>query len=412
MHIGFISQLFAPEVGACINRVSGLCEHWHRNGHEITAVTAYPNYPTGRVAKEYHWKLWAKDTNGAGYQVCRYWHWPAPNSGVVKRTVSQLSFASSVLVGGLWDLRKCDVLVVTSPPIFQALPAMFLGRLKNTPWVYDMRDPVVETAKRLGMVGDGWRYRCLRAVEGACYRSCASVVTVTKSFTEMLEREGVDRDKVSLIPNGADLQWADAVEIDREAVRAELDMKDQFVVAYIGTHGVTQGVEAIAEAAEVLRHDDSISFLLVGDGALKEAIVRRTEQRGLSNIRFQAPQPRQEVAKLYAAADLAVVSLRPDPFLENFIPSKMFEIMAAGRPILGAVRGEAREILEQSGAAVICEPGDPESIAQGIIQAKNEGHRLEERGRAGRRFVEKHYDRKLLAERYEQLLKRIVAESV
>ena len=408
MHIGFISQLFPPEVGACMNRVSRLCHYWREMGHQVTVLTAYPNYPTGIVPPEYHWKLRVAEQLDNGTQVRRYWHLPAATEGVVKRTVGHLSFAASALAGGLRDLRNCDVLVVTSPPVLQVISAMSLGWLLHKPWIYDMRDPMLQAAAQLGIVSEGFLYRRMRAMEKAFYRRCASVVVVTRSFIDLVAADGVSPDKIAFIPNGADLAWVDSVITDRQATRQQLGLDDKFTVAYIGTHGITQGVEYLAQAAKLLAAREDVQFLFVGGGCNKQKTQQWAQAHNLRNVQLLDGPPRQRAIQIYAAVDLPVVCLQPHKFLHSFVPSKMFEIMATGRPILGAVNGEARAILEQSGAAILCEPGNPESIAQSIITALENYDQLAERGAAGRRFVEENYNRAVLAREYEQLLTAVV----
>ena len=411
MHIGLISQLFPPEVGACMNRVSSLCHYWRQMGHQVTVVTAYPNYPTGIVPPEYHWKLRVAERLNDGTAVRRYWHLTAPTKGVARRTLGHLSFAASAFAGGLRDLRKCEVLVVTSPPVLQVIAAMHLGTVLRKPWIYDMRDPWLQEAAQLGVLSEGFLYRRMRAMEKAFYRRCARVVVVARSFIDLVTADGIGRDKIAFIPNGADLAWIDSVPTDRQVTRQELGLDGKFTVAYVGTHGLTQGVEFLAQAADLLDGREDVRFLFVGGGCNKEGIQQWTQDHNLNNVQFLDVQPRERVIQLYAAADLAVVCLHPHQFLHNFVPSKMFEIMATGRPILGAVNGEAREILEQSGAAILCEPGNPESIAEGIVTALRNYDQLAEQGARGRRFVEENYDRAALASQYEQLLVNTVNQA-
>ena len=391
-----------------MNRVATLCHHWRQAGHEVTVVTAYPNYPTGIVPREYARKLRVVEELDDGTQVRRYWHLAAPTEGVARRTLSHISFAAAAFAAGLRDLRKCDVLVVTSPPVVQVASAMCLGALLRKPWVYDMRDPMLQAAAHLAVVSRGFLYRRMRAMERAFYRRCAAVVVVTRSYIDLVAADGIDRDKIVFIPNGADLAWLDSVATDRQATRAELGVGDKLAVAYIGTHGVTQGVEYLAHAAQLLADRDDIHFLFVGGGCNKSRIQQWAQEQKLNNVQFLDTQPRERVIQLYAAVDLPVVSLRPERFMHKFLPSKMFEIMGTGRPILGAINGEARELLERSGAGIACEPGNPESIAQGIITAVENRGRLTEWGANGRCFVEQNYGRAALAREYEQLLTEVV----
>ncbi len=394
-----------------MNRVSSLCHHWREMGHEITVLTAYPNYPTGVVPPQYHWKLRVAEELDDGTQVRRYWHLAAPTEGVVKRTLSHLSFAGAAFVGGLRDLRRCDVLVVSSPPVLQLMSAMYLGWVLDKPWIYDMRDPTLQAAAHLRVVSEGFLYRRMRAMEKAFYRRCAAVVVVAQSFRDLVMADGADPDKTVFIPNGADLAWVDSIPVDPQATRQQLGLDDKFTVAYIGTHGIMQGAEFIAQAAKLLDGQDDIQFLFVGGGCNKERIKQWAEAEELDNVHFMDIQPRERVIQMYSAVDLPVVSMEPHEFLGKFLPSKMFEIMAARQPMLAAVHGEARQLLKQSGAAILCEPGNPESIAQGILAAQKEHDQLAQLGLRGRQFVEENYDRATLAKQYEQLLTDVVSRT-
>jgi glycosyltransferase involved in cell wall biosynthesis len=183
------------------------------------------------------------------------------------------------------------------------------------------------------------------------------------------------------------------------------------VVSYIGTHGISHGLDAVLDAAAECRDDPEIVFLFVGEGAEKARLVERAAAGALSNVRFVPAQPLEQIADYYAASDACLVPLRAIDQFAGFIPSKMFEIMASGRPIIGALEGEARDILARSGAALLVRPEDSRGLAQAVRRLRSDPGLAERLGAQGRAFVKQHYSRPLLALRYERLLRRAVRPS-
>jgi glycosyltransferase involved in cell wall biosynthesis len=214
------------------------------------------------------------------------------------------------------------------------------------------------------------------------------------------------RGKLAVVPNGADTALFSPA-VDGHATRAALGLDGRFVVAYVGSHGLSHGLGAVLDAAA--RQPD-LTYLLVGDGANRDRLVAERDRRGLANVRMLPSAPKGDVPGLYAAADVCLVPLRDIPIFETFVPSKLFEALAAGRPVVGAVRGEARAILERSGGALLAEPEDGSSIAAAVDRLRANPALRAELGRRGRAFVEQHYDRNALAARYLTLLNEVVSE--
>ncbi|GBL19501.1 putative colanic acid biosynthesis glycosyl transferase WcaI [Anaerolineaceae bacterium] len=234
------------------------------------------------------------------------------------------------------------------------------------------------------------------------------MVTVTEGFRLRLLARGLPPEKVVTITNGAAIESFTPGPRDN-AVRTELGLAGKFVVGYIGAHGISQGLELVLQAAQRLRDDADIVFLLVGEGARKRALLELREKLRLNNVIMLPAQAHQRVREYYCASDVCVVPLRQLALFGTFIPSKMFEIMACAVPVIGAVEGEAREILERSGGARLITPEDDVALADAVRWFKLHPGESRLMGAAGRAFVTAHYDRQVLADRYAGALQALLA---
>jgi glycosyltransferase involved in cell wall biosynthesis len=234
-------------------------------------------------------------------------------------------------------------------------------------------------------------------------------VTVTHAFAENIAARGIDRAKLQVIPNGVDLEsFRPEPEPAEPALRAELGLADKIVMLYCGAHGISHALGRVLEVAAKLRSEPAIHFLFVGEGAEKDALVARARELQLANVTFLPGVPRDAVPALYRASDVCLVPLRAVPLFRCFIPSKMFEILACGRPVLASLEGEAAQILEASGAALVVPPEDVDALAAAVTRlATDPGLRAALAAR-GRPYVAEHFDRTCLAARYLEVLEAAV----
>jgi glycosyltransferase involved in cell wall biosynthesis len=406
--IAFICQYFVPEIGAPSARVSELCREWARQGHDVTVVTGVPNHPTGIVPPEYRGAIFRRERLD-GVTVFRNWLYATPNEGFVKRTLSHLSFMLSSMVLTTPRLKGYDVVVVSSPAFFAVISAWFVSRVRRIPYVFEVRDLWPGIFIELGVLQNRTMIRILEALEMFLYRRAARVVVVTHAFRDILVRRGLDAAHVVTITNGVDCDAFRPGPRDNQ-IRRDYDLAGRFVVLYIGAHGISQALSAVLTSARQLDDDPQVVFVFVGEGAEKRMLMEKAARSGLTNVRFVAGQPKELMAAWYAAADAVLVPLRNIPLFETFIPSKMFEIMACARPIVGSVRGEARAILERSGAAILVDPEDAAGIANAIRALRGDPSLGQRLGESGRRFVEAHYDRQILAREYLDLLAAVTAK--
>jgi hypothetical protein len=359
MKILFLTDNFPPEVNAPATRTYQHCRAWVEAGAEVTVVTGFPNFPSGKVFPGYR-NVPLHVESVEGIRVIRVWTYMAPNAGFLRRTLDYASFAASASAVGYW--LDFDVLVATSPQFFTAVAGSVVGMLKGRPWVFELRDIWPDSIVATGAMRPGFAIQALERLELDLYRSADLVVSVTDAFKADLVRRGIPEAKIRVVPNG--IHAADFAAAERVGPRPR-EPGEPFRVGYLGTHGLAHGLDVVFGAAELLR-DDGVEFVLVGDGADKSRLAELAGRLGLPNVRLLPPVPRQEVAATLAEMDAMLVPLRDTPTFRNVIPSKIFEAAAARRPIVLGVRGEAESLVLGFGAGLAYTPEDAAGLADAV----------------------------------------------
>jgi glycosyltransferase involved in cell wall biosynthesis len=399
MRIAVYSHYFLPEIGAPSARIGDFARQWLADGHEVHVATCFPNHPTGRVYPGYSLRRYQHESL-QGINVHRSWTYVTPNKGILKKTLGHATFWGSAAFSSTRRIPAPACAIGTSPTFFAAMAARTCARKHRVPYIMEVRDLWPAIFVDLGVIRNRAVIRALEVWEMNLYRTAARIVTVTESFRQNLIKRGLPPTKVVTITNGADTDYWQPVSEGAEALRRELGLQGQFVVLYIGAHGISQGLGAVIKVAERLRSERGLRFLFVGEGADKDKLSAEVNRLGLSNVSFLDPVNKARVRDFYAMADLSLVPLRNIPLFDTFIPSKMFEIMAVGRPILASVRGEAADILRRSGGALVVEPEDDAGLAQALLNLREDSATRDQMGRQGRAFVEAHFSRQELARRY------------
>jgi glycosyltransferase involved in cell wall biosynthesis len=397
MRILWVAQWFPPDLGALPARITEMANVWAEQGHDVTVLTAFPHHPLGEVPPQYRGRVVVHEQWGA-VRVIRCWLLALPNRRMWQRTICQLSFGVTALLLGIWRTGRPDVVLVSSPPFFTIPAAWLMARLRRRPFVFEVRDLWPAVFVEMGVMKRGIAYRILEAMEEFFYRAADRVVVVTRAFREDLVTRRVDRAKIAVIPNGADLDIYARADVEPR-YRQVLGGTDKILVTFVGTHGVATGLDQILDAAELLRDDPRFAFAFVGEGAERDRLIASASKRGLSNVIFHHAVAKEEVPHVYASSDVCIVCLKPVPFLEKFIPSKIFEIIASGRPVIAALAGEAAEIVHEAGHIVVA-PGDAAAIARELRALADDDGRVAEMVCKGRAYVAEHFDRRMLARRY------------
>lgn len=404
MRILFLSHYFPPEVNAPATRTWEHCRRWVAAGHDVTVVTCAPNHPRGKVYPGYRNRLWQRESRD-GIRVVRLWTFLSANEGFLLRTTNYVSFMIACVLAAPF-LPKADVVLTTSPQFFNGLAGWPVALLKRCPWVLEIRDLWPDSILAVGAIRNRVIIGMLEALERLAYRKAARIVSVTDAFKDHITDRGACPDDVHVIKNGVDPEFFQVA--DREDPElAELGLENRFVAAYFGTHGMAHHLVTVLEAAERLRAEDGIRFLLVGDGAERARLVHERDRRGLRNVVMLEQQPKERMPALWQCTDVSLVLLRDSPLFETVIPSKIFESLAMERPIVLGVRGESRELLQESGAAVFIEPEDSAALAEWVRELAMNRERCREMGRQGRDFVKAHFNRDVWAARYLAMLREL-----
>src|SRR3984957_21057237 len=240
-----ITGNFVPEQKASARRSYEHCRRWVKQGVNVTVITTVPNFPLGRPQPPYRNRLYMQEMMN-GIRVIRVWSFLAPNKGVILRALDFASFALSGFIAGLF--QKPDIIVATSPQLLTAVAGHLLGRVKKCPWVFEVRDLWPESITAVGAMKEGLMMRFLRHVEKTLYGSAERIVTVTEPMRLQLAARGVPAEKVGVVPNGADLERL-IPRIRNPRVAARLKLEGKFIIAYVGTHGLAQGLEEVIKAA-------------------------------------------------------------------------------------------------------------------------------------------------------------------
>ncbi|HWQ35560.1 MAG TPA: glycosyltransferase family 4 protein [Blastocatellia bacterium] len=409
MRITFLCQYFPPEMGAPSARTYEHARHWAALGHEVTVITGFPNHPTGIIRPEYRGQFIRREKVD-GIDLLRTWIYCAPNKGFFKRVLNFLSFFCSSFILGALLTQRPDVVVGTSPQFFCAVSAWLLSRLKRVPFVFEVRDIWPQSAIELGALKNPLIIRALETIELLLYRRAALIVIVAESTKPYLLAKGIPADRIALIPNGIDPQYlAQAKAASGESVRAETGLQDRFIVSYIGTHGMSHALDTVLKAAAQLRDDAAIHFLFVGEGAEKDRLRQMAAELKLANVTFLKEQPRDRLLDFYRASDASLVPLRRLDIFKKVLPSKIFELMGTGSPIICSVEGEAAALIRRAEAGLCIEPENAAALVAAIRQLRADPHLRAQLGAAGERFVKTHYLRTVLAERYVEALQAMVS---
>jgi glycosyltransferase involved in cell wall biosynthesis len=406
MRVLYLSQYFAPEVGATQTRAHEMATGLIRAGHDVTMLTEVPNHPKGIIFPEYRRKLWVRE-NLEGIDVVRVWVKASPVKTMRTRLAFYLTYMLNATLAGLALRGPYDVIYATSPPLFVGGAALALSGLRRIPLIFEVRDLWPESAVALNELHNLSFIRWATRLEEACYRRAKRIVVVTQGIRDRLITRGFG-DKVLLIPNGANTDLFHYQSEAGKAIRQQLDLDDDFLIIYAGIHGIAQGLETVLNAAHKLRDHAGLHFLFIGDGPRKAELHALKERLALPNVTMLAAQPRETIPAYLSAADVALVPLRRLDIFRGALPSKIFDAWACECPIILSMQGEAQQVLQQANAGVYVEPESPSALAQVVQEMVNHSKLLRRYGRNGRRFVEEHYSRQAQAQRLTRLLESLV----
>ncbi len=402
MHILFLSHYFPPEVNAPASRTFEHCRQWVRDGHRVTVVTCAPNHPRGKVYPGYRNRLYTREEKD-GITIIRVWTYVTANEGFLKRTLNYVSYMAAAIVAAPF-IQKADIVISTSPQFFNGLAGYVVSRMKRAPWVLEIRDLWPESILAVGAIKNRFIIHLLEWLELFAYRQAVRIVPVTDAFQRYIEGKGIPKEKITVIKNGADLTLYKPVT-GTNRLAESLGVQGKFVAAYLGTHGMAHHLETVLYAAQRLREYPDIVLILAGDGAERQRLAALRNELGLDNVLMLDQQPKEQMPWLWALSDVSLILLKKSDLFKTVIPSKIFESMAMEKPIILGVEGESADIVRAADSGYCIEPENAEELADRLLQLRESEDLRRRFGHNGRIHVRAHYDRLVLARRFEELLR-------
>ena len=399
MKITVVTQYFPPEMAATGRRAQDLAASLAGAGHRVTVIAGRPNHPAS-LGRFFSRRAARRETTPEGYVVLRVPVFRSSDARPRKRLLNYLTF----LLAAAWKgivLPRPDVVVAISP-LPAGLAALAIHGWHRAPLIYDLQDIWPDSARAVGVMAESPALRLLRRCERLLYRCCARVVAISCGFRRYLEGLGVPPGRIAVIENGVEFDRFAGARPEARLRRAGA-LRGRFVVGYIGNLGLAQGLDTLLESARHLRREP-VSFLLIGEGVERQRLERRAREEGLGGVRFMRGVPRRRVPGMLAACDALVVMLREDPLFEITIPSKLYEYMAAGKPVLCAVGGEAAALVARAGCGLGVRPSDGAALATGVRDLMASPAASRDMGEAGARWVSQHASRAALMRAYAEVL--------
>lgn len=408
MNVLLLSQWFAPEPGP---QVHELAKGLKDRGHQVTVITGFPSYPTCGFYEGWRPRLYQWD-DYCGVPVLRVWHFPHATHSVVRRVLNYVSFSLSAICLAPWLAPKADVMYVFLPPPFLGFAAFVLRLFKRAPFIYDIQDIWPDAAVATGLLKSGVIVRVLRLVERLVYPLATRISVPSPGYADLLQtKKGVAPERICVIPNWEDGERYKPVPSDPSLVD-ELGLQGKFVVTFAGNVGMAQGLDTLLDAASSLMDHTEIAILVFGDGAALEGLKARCGQEGILNVRFLGRLPQERMPALFAISHLLLVHLRKSEVFARTIPRKTQSYLASGRPLLMAVDGVAAELIRSTDSGVTCPSEDSDAMAGAILDACSmDREALEAKGERGRRLFLDRFEKDVVVDRFEALLKSIACSS-
>lgn len=358
-------------------------------GHDVEVVTSMPNYPRGKFFAGYENTYYKKEVLD-GITIHRVWLYPAVGSGL-KRMLNYASFSVTSLYG-LWRARKPDYIFVESPPPFLSVSAFLAGLFWRAPFIFNVADLWPDVIVDGGFMKEGMIIRFLRKLEQWSYRRADYVNTVTDWMFKILrEKKSVPEEKLLFLPNGVDTRKFHPSPPD-EGLKKHLGLTGKQIVLWAGTLGYAHGLDKVLESAKLLEVHRDLHILFVGDGSAREDLLRLRKELLLTNVTFHEPVPLDEIPAYYSISFCGLASLIDIPIFEGARPSKLFPVLASGKPLIFVGKGESARLVERAQAGIVVPPGDPGLLAEAILSLARDPALCTSLGENGRRFVEDHLD--------------------
>ncbi len=401
MHILLIHQAFVSPKEPGGTRHYELARHLVKQGHKVTVITSNLSYLTGERITSHSGLISEEIIDGI--KVLRVYTYPSLHQSFVWRVVSFFSFMFSSIIAAV-RVISVDLVMGTSPPIFQLVSAWLAAKLHRKTFLLEIRDLWPDFAIDMGVLKNPVLIRLSRRLESFLYSQADHFLVNSPAYKDYLINKDILENKITLIPNGVDTTVFKP-EMKGENIRKEYKLKDRFVVTYTGALGLANDIQTILRAARCLLDKPDICFLIVGDGKERSNLEKFAKEWNLTNVIFTGSRSKSEMPEILAASDVCVATLQNIPMFRTTYPNKIFDYMAAGCPTILAIDGVIRKVIESADGGIFVHPGDDESLAKAVLKLRNNPKQAETMGLSARNYVEKYFDRYKHAEQFAELVR-------
>lgn len=407
MNILIIHQYFLEKQGAGGSRFNQFAKYWTNERHNVTIIAGTVDYATGNKNKKYKGKLVTKEKIGKDITIFRCHVSEAYNKNFLGRLWAYFSFTFSSIYAGLFRIKKQNIIIATSPPLFVAIPGYIISKLKKIPLIFEVRDLWPKFAIDTGVLKNPLIIKLSLWLEKWIYQKSNLINVLTPAFKKYLMSEkGVSEKKIIYIPNAADLDLMKP-GLKNNWVRKKYQWKEKFVILYVGAHGVANDLWQIIDVAKTLKDNKNILFALVGDGMEKKKLKNEAQKQNLKNVQFINSVPKEKIADFINASDVCTAILKP--IFTTTYPNKVFDYMACSKPIILPIDGVCRKlVIEDAKAGIFIQPKNKEDFKRAILALYKNPKKCKQLGQNGYDFVTKNFDRKKLSKNYLKIITNII----
>lgn len=410
MNILLIHQYFLEEDDPGGSRFNEMAANWTQAGHQVTVVAGMVHYNGTKKRDDYKGKFFKRKKQGE-INVIRSHVPESYNSSFIGRLWGYFSFTFSSLMAGLFLAReKYDFILVTSPPLFIGLNGYVISRLKRIPFVFEVRDLWPESAIDTQVLTNKLLIKLAFDMERFIYKKATLINVLTPAFREkLIQDKQVDPNKIIFIPNGADFRISEKLleSFDNKKFRKKLGWSDKFVITYVGAHGVANHLEQVFDAAELLV-DTNVLFVMVGMGMQKQYLLEEKQRRNIQNVLFLDPVPKKEIFQYILASDMGASILKKADTFKTIYSNKTFDYMSCKKPVLMAIDGVSRELIQESKAGSYVEPENANEYFNVITSYLVDKNKAIMEGENGYDFAKKNFERDALSKKYLGLIEEKV----
>lgn len=412
MRILLLHQYYLEDDDHGGSRWNEITKQWVENGHHVQVIAGMMHYNSSEKRTEYKGKWFKKKKQGA-IDVMRCHVSETYNSNFIGRLWAYFSFVFSSLWAGLFKVGgKYDVIIVSSPPLFIGISGYLISLFKRTPFVFEIRDLWPESAIDTGVVTNGFIIKLAYALEKFIYKKATLINVLTPAFRDtLIHKKNINSDKIIFIPNAADFLLSDDLlkNFDVTKFKKEHNLNDRFVITYVGAHGVANHLDQVLETGKLLK-DTNVLFLLIGDGMEKKRLLKLAEENTITNVRFINPVPKADVFKYILASDMGASVLKNVDTFKTVYSNKTFDYMSCKKPILMAIDGVSRDLVEEADAGIFVEPENPQDFASKIRAYILNQQKGVSQGKKGYKYAKENFDRIILANKYLDLIRKKIKD--